>query len=61
LVPEYNEGALRLFQKFGFVEEIRRRKALNRDGALWDLIALGLLRSEWEARIGPASDSANRA
>ena len=61
LVPEYNEGALRLFQKSGFVEEIRRRKALNRDGALWDLIALGLLRSEWEARTGPASDSANQA
>jgi RimJ/RimL family protein N-acetyltransferase len=49
LVPEYNEGALRLFQKFGFVEEIRRRKALNRDGALWDLMAFGLLRSEWES------------
>jgi RimJ/RimL family protein N-acetyltransferase len=48
LVPEYNDGALRLFQKFGFVEEIRRRKALNRDGALWDLVAFGQLRSEWE-------------
>jgi RimJ/RimL family protein N-acetyltransferase len=50
LMPEYNEGALRLFRKFGFVEEIRRRKALNRDGALWDLIAFGLLRSEWDLR-----------
>lgn len=50
LVPEYNEGAARLFQKFGFVEEIRRRKALNRDGSLWDLMAFGLLRSEWESQ-----------
>lgn len=50
LVPEYNTGALRLFQKFGFVEEIRRRKALDRDGGLWDLMAFGLLRSEWESR-----------
>lgn len=50
LVPEYNEGAARLFQKFGFVEEIRRRKALNRDGSLWDLTAYGLLRSEWESQ-----------
>jgi RimJ/RimL family protein N-acetyltransferase len=47
-VPEYNQGALRLFQKFGFVEEIRRRKALNRDGVLWDLVAFGQLRTEWE-------------
>ncbi len=54
LVPEYNQGALRLFQKFGFVEEVRRRKALNRDGAFWDLIAVGLLTSEWQqqSKIG---------
>jgi RimJ/RimL family protein N-acetyltransferase len=50
LVPEYNTGAERLFRNFGFVEEIRRRKALNRDGALWDLMSLGLLRSEWESQ-----------
>lgn len=50
LVPEYNTGAERLFRSFGFVEEIRRRKALNRDGALWDLISFGLLRSEWESQ-----------
>lgn len=48
LVPEYNSGALKLFQKFGFVEEVRRRKALNRDGGLWDLIAFGQLQSEWQ-------------
>ncbi len=54
MVPEYNEGAVRLFQKFGFAEEIRRRKALNRDGELWDLMAFGLLRSEWESRAAKA-------
>lgn len=48
LVPEYNEGALALFRKFGFVEEIRRRQALQRDGRTWDLLTFGLLRSEWE-------------
>ncbi len=51
LVPEYNPGALKLFQKFGFVEEVRRRKALNRDGGLWDLIALGQLQSEWQQSV----------
>jgi len=47
VVPAYNEGALRLFHKFGFVEEIRRRKALNRDGEFWDLVGFGLLNTEW--------------
>lgn len=50
VVPAYNEGALRLFQKFGFMEEIRRRKALNRDGAFWDLVSFGLLNSEWQEK-----------
>ncbi|HVN16532.1 MAG TPA: GNAT family protein [Anaerolineales bacterium] len=48
MVPEYNEGAIRLFQKFGFMEEIRRRQALQRDGRTWDLLTFGLLRPEWE-------------
>ena len=47
VVPAYNAGALRLFQKFGFTEEIRRRKALNRDGEFWDLVSFGLLSAEW--------------
>jgi len=51
LVPEYNQGARRLFEKFGFVEEVRRRKALNRDGEFWDLIAYGMLVSEWQPSV----------
>jgi RimJ/RimL family protein N-acetyltransferase len=50
MVPEYNEGALRLFQKFGFMEEVRRRQALDRDGRRWDLLIFGQLRTEWEDR-----------
>ena len=46
-VPEYNTGALRLFEKFGFVTEVRRRQALNRDGRRLDMLHLGLLRDEW--------------
>lgn len=54
VVPAYNEGALRLFQKFGFMEEIRRRKALNRDGDIWDIVSFGLLNAEWrtQANVG---------
>ena len=47
-VPEYNPGALRLFEKFGFVTEVRRRQALNRDGRRWDMLHLGLLREEYQ-------------
>jgi RimJ/RimL family protein N-acetyltransferase len=47
VTPAYNAGALRLFQKFGFTEEIRRRKAINRDGEFWDLVSFGLLNAEW--------------
>ncbi len=46
-VPEYNEAALALLKKFGFVEEVRRRQALERDGRRWDLLVFGLLKDEW--------------
>jgi RimJ/RimL family protein N-acetyltransferase len=46
-VPEYNAGALALAKKFGFVEEVRRRQALEREARRWDLIVFGLLQAEW--------------
>jgi RimJ/RimL family protein N-acetyltransferase len=49
IVPEYNPVALHLFSKAGFVEEVRQRKALNRDGRRWDLLHLGILHEEWDA------------
>ena len=42
-----NPDAVRFFQRFGFVEEVRRRQALHRDGQYYDLLFLGLLSSEW--------------
>jgi RimJ/RimL family protein N-acetyltransferase len=50
VIPEYNPVALRLFSQAGFVEEVRRRKALERDGRRWDVIHLGILHDEWDAR-----------
>ncbi len=47
IVPEYNEGAIALLQKFGFVQEVCRRKSLERDGRRWDLYVFGLLNEEW--------------
>ena len=46
-VPEYNEGAMALLNKFSFVEEVRRRQALEREGRRWDLLVFGLLKDEW--------------
>ena len=47
-VPEYNVAALALLKKFGFVEEVRRRQALERDGRRWDMLVFGLLKDEWQ-------------
>ena len=47
LVPEYNTGAIALLQKFGFVQEVCRRKSLERDARRWDLYVFGLLNEEW--------------
>lgn len=51
-IPEYNAAALHIARKAGFVEEVRRRQAINRDGRRWDLLQFGILRSEWEAKLG---------
>ena len=52
LVPEYNEAAIALLKKFGFVQEVCRRKSLERDGRRWDLYVFGLLRDEWQDQVG---------
>ena len=49
LVPEYNEAAIALLKKFGFIQEVCRRKSLERDGRRWDLYVFGLLNEEWLA------------
>ena len=46
-VPEYNEAAIALVQKFGFLQEVCQRKSLERDGRRWDLYVFGLLNEEW--------------
>ena len=45
---EYNTGAIRFFERAGFVVEVRRRQAIQRDGKRWDAVLLGLLRDEWK-------------
>jgi len=52
VIPEYCQAALALVHKFGFVEEVRRRKAILRDRREYDLLAFGLLHSEWLQAVG---------
>lgn len=54
----YNTGALRFLGRHGFQAEVRRRQAVARDGQYWDVVLLGLLRSEWEARRAEAEAAA---
>lgn len=51
-VPEYNVAAAALLKKFGFIEEVRRRQALERDGRRWDMLVFGLLRDDWQNQVG---------
>jgi RimJ/RimL family protein N-acetyltransferase len=50
IIPEYNLPALALFNSYGFVEEVRRRRALERDSHRWDLLQYGLLADEWKEK-----------
>lgn len=47
IVPEYNTVAINLLKRHGFVEEVRRRHSVERDGRRWDLLVFGLLSDEW--------------
>jgi len=46
-IPGDNPIALHVFKKAGFIEEVRRREAIQRDGEWYDLIHLGILKDEW--------------
>jgi RimJ/RimL family protein N-acetyltransferase len=48
-VYEYNARGQRVYEKIGFRVEGRLRQETYRDGRYWDVIVMGLLRSEWEA------------
>ena len=47
---EYNQGAVRLYERLGFVPEGRRRDFLWYQGRYWDLVMFGMLEGEWRER-----------
>lgn len=48
-VFEFNERAIRAYQRCGFVMEGRSRESIFRDGRWWDEIAMSVLESDWRA------------
>lgn len=46
-VFEYNQRAIRSYEKAGFVREGEIREAMLRDGRYWKWIVMGVLREEW--------------
>jgi len=51
-VFEYNERAIRSYEKVGFRIEGRKRQVIQRDGRRWDELYMGILREEWMAQNG---------
>lgn len=49
-VYEYNQRGIRAYEKAGFVQEGTLRQAHYHGGRFFDVIVMGLLRSEWEAQ-----------
>jgi RimJ/RimL family protein N-acetyltransferase len=47
-VFEYNPRAIHSYEKAGFRQEGRKRQYVERDGQRYDLIYMGILRSEWQ-------------
>lgn len=49
-VFSYNEPAMALYERLGFVREGMYREHLERDGRRYDMVLYGLLRPEWEKK-----------
>lgn len=49
-VFDFNERAIRSYQKVGFVQEGVRRQALRRGSAFYDILVMGITRQEFVAR-----------
>ena len=51
-VMSYNPGGVRAYEKVGFKLDGTLRSCVYRDGVYWDIHAMSILRSEWEAQYG---------
>ncbi|KAL4910849.1 hypothetical protein BDW74DRAFT_172310 [Aspergillus multicolor] len=57
---EYNESALRCYQKLGFVEEGREREVVFRGKRWYDAVLFSMLEDEWEVLRGGNGEGSGR-
>jgi RimJ/RimL family protein N-acetyltransferase len=55
-VFSYNEPAIALYERLGFVREGVYREHIERDGRRYDMVLYGLLRREWEKTQGSGGE-----
>ena len=51
-VFEFNQRAVRSYEKAGFHLEGRQRQGMKREGRRWDILYMGILREEWMENYG---------
>ncbi|MBN1453524.1 MAG: GNAT family N-acetyltransferase, partial [Anaerolineales bacterium] len=51
-VFEFNQRALRSYEKAGFRVEGSQRQYIQREGRRWDIVFMGILREEWMENYG---------
>jgi len=51
-VFDFNERAMRSYEKAGFRLEGRQRLGMQREGRRWDILYMGILREEWMENYG---------
>jgi RimJ/RimL family protein N-acetyltransferase len=51
-VFEFNQRALRSYEKAGFRREGRQRQFIQREGRRWDILFMGILREDWMENYG---------
>ena len=51
-VFEFNQRAVRSYEKAGFQLEGRQRQGVQREGRRWDILFMGILREEWMVKYG---------
>lgn len=51
-VYDFNERAIRCYEKCGFVVEGRQRERYYKNGRYVDVVQMGLLKADWEAKAG---------
>ncbi|GLB61038.1 GNAT family N-acetyltransferase [Cytobacillus sp. NCCP-133] len=58
-VFDFNRGAIKVYEKAGFQKEGLLRQTNKVKGEYWNLIEMGILRSEWHEQTGPGKIQSN--